>query len=158
MKTDKKKWYKQFWPWFVMALPLTAVIGAVNLLITSIENQPDMVVDDYYKKGKGINEDLSLIKEAKRLNISAELTQIENELIIILPKREDRSSISISLYHPTLAARDISTLLTADGKGAYHLITDEPLTGKWRLRIEPFDKMWRLEKVIHLPKEYIQIL
>ena len=69
MKNTNKAWFKQFWPWFLIILPLTAVIAATNLLFTALDNKPDMVVDDYYSKGKAINEDLTLIKNAKKENI-----------------------------------------------------------------------------------------
>ncbi len=48
-------WYKQFWPWFLIAVPLiTLVMGGV-LLKLAISTEDSLVVDDYYKEGKAIN-------------------------------------------------------------------------------------------------------
>lgn len=152
--TDKTEvWYKQFWPWFLMALPMIAVVGSINLAITAIENKPDMVVGDYYAQGKAINNDFALLNRAKELNIHASIKQTDKELLISFEGVEDKNSMSFSLYHSTLAERDITVMLTADANGIYHFESDKDLTGKWRLRIEPFNKKWRLEKIITLPRD-----
>lgn len=158
MQEQKEQaWFKQFWPWFLIGLPMIAVVGSFNLLFTALDNKPDMVVDDYYSEGKTINNDFALIKEAKRLNLSAAIEQTEKELLIKFEGLDDKSSISFSLYHSTLAARDISVMLTADANGHYHFQSEQDLTGKWKLRIESFDKSWRLEKTISLPRETINL-
>ncbi|WP_022940495.1 FixH family protein [Psychromonas hadalis] len=157
MTDNKKSWFKQFWPWFLIALPMVAVVGSINLFITAVDNKPDMVVDDYYAKGKAINNDFALLKEAKKQNISASITQHNKELLIDLQGVADKSSISFSLYHATLAKRDITQMLTADASGRYHFESDQDLTGKWKLRIEPFDKSWRLQKTVNLPTATINL-
>jgi len=153
ISNKKKSWFKQFWPWFLIGLPMVAVVGAVNLLFTAIDHKPDMVVDDYYTKGKAINNDFALINNAKTLNIHAKVKQAEKGLLISLEGVKDKSSISFSLYHATIAERDISAMLTADANGHYRFESNEDLTGKWKLRIEPFDKSWRLQKTVILPRE-----
>lgn len=157
MKNNKKSWFKQFWPWFLIGLPMVAVIGSVNLLFTAMDNKPHMVVDDYYAEGKAINNDFALINKAKELNIHASVQQTEKQLLISLQGVADKSSISFSLYHSTLAERDISVMLTADANGDYQFQSDQDLTGKWKLRLEPFDKSWRLQKTITLPRESFQL-
>lgn len=157
MTDIKKSWFKQFWPWFLIGLPLVAVVGSVNLLLTALDNKPDMVVDDYYTKGKAINNDFALLKKAKELNISATITWQDKELLINLQGIKDKSSISFSLYHATLAKRDITQMLTADASGHYHFESEQDLTGKWKLRIEPFDKSWRLQKTVNLPSAVINL-
>ncbi len=54
-----KAWYKQFWPWFLIALPGSVVIASVATIIIAIKNPDSIVVDDYYKAGLAINRDLS---------------------------------------------------------------------------------------------------
>jgi len=157
MTDVKKSWFKQFWPWFLIGLPMVAVVGSINLLMTALDNKPDMVVDDYYTEGKAINNDFALLNKAKELNISALIKQTDEELLISLQGVEDKSSISFSLYHSTLAKRDISVMLTADASGNYHFENTQNLTGKWKLRIEPFDKSWRLQKTITLPRETFKL-
>ncbi|MEI6896850.1 MAG: FixH family protein [Psychromonas sp.] len=157
MVDDKKSWFKQFWPWFLIALPMFAVVGSLSLVFTAVKHQPDMVIDDYYTAGKAINHDFALINRAKALNIHASIKQLDDELIISFSGIEEKSSISLSLFHSTLAARDISAMLTADANGDYHFQSDQDLHGKWRIRIEPFDKSWRLQKTIQLPQETFKL-
>ncbi|WP_372881081.1 FixH family protein [Psychromonas sp.] len=149
--SNNKAWFKQFWPWFLIILPLCAVVGGISTVIIATDNKPDMVVDDYYSKGKAINKDLTLIKNARAKNISAAITQSGSELIINLTGVRDNSSIYLFLFHSTLSERDLSQLLTADGNGNYRYRTELPLQGKWQIRIEPFDKSWRLQKTVTLP-------
>jgi len=39
-------WYKQFWPWFIIALPASAVIAGFYTLWLAISNPDHLVVDD----------------------------------------------------------------------------------------------------------------
>jgi len=39
-------WYKQFWPWFIIALPASAVIASFVTLWIAIANPDQLVVDD----------------------------------------------------------------------------------------------------------------
>lgn len=157
MKNNNKKWFKQFWPWFLILLPMAAVIAGIATLIIASHNKPDMVMDDYYTQGKAINADFTLLKNAQNLNISALIRQKDNELIIHLNGVKDSSSITLSLFHTTLADRDTTSALTADGKGDFHFSSDLDLKGKWQLRIEPFDKSWRLQKTVTFPTATINL-
>jgi len=158
MQTNiKRSWFKQFWPWFLIVLPMTAVVGGISTVVIATHNKPEMVVDDYYKTGKAINADLSLLKKAKELGISGVLTQQTDGLLISLKGLTDNTSIHLSLYHSTQSKRDRSAMLTADANGNFHYIADEPLDGKWTVRIEPFDKQWRLQKDIRLPNTSLSL-
>ena len=39
-------WYRQFWPWFIIALPAAAVLAGFFTLWLAISNPDYMVVDD----------------------------------------------------------------------------------------------------------------
>ncbi len=39
-------WYKQFWPWFIIALPASAVIASFFTLWLAISNPDHLVVDE----------------------------------------------------------------------------------------------------------------
>lgn len=158
MQTNtKKSWFKQFWPWFLILLPMTVVVASITTLVIATNNKPDMVVDDYYKTGKAINADLSLVKKAHELGLSALVSQQDNRLRISINGSKSNASISFSLYHSTQAKRDKTAMLTADAKGNYYYQTEKSLKGKWTLRIEPFDKHWRLEKKVKFPTKHITL-
>ena len=44
-------WYKQFWPWFIIALPASAVVASFITLWLAISNPDQLVVsDDEYRQ------------------------------------------------------------------------------------------------------------
>ena len=61
---DVTPWYKQFWPWFLMALPATAVVGGIITIVIAMTNPDGLVQDDYYKAGLGINRTLEREQQA----------------------------------------------------------------------------------------------
>ena len=54
MPGENVPWFKQFWPWFIIALPAAAVIASFVTLWLAISN-PDQVIvtDDEYRQLKG---------------------------------------------------------------------------------------------------------
>jgi hypothetical protein len=43
MRTDTQPWYRQFWPWFLIALPGSTVIGCAITIWLAVTN-PDTIV------------------------------------------------------------------------------------------------------------------
>jgi len=39
-------WYRQFWPWFIIALPASAVVAGFVTLWLALSNPDHLVVDD----------------------------------------------------------------------------------------------------------------
>ena len=39
-------WYRQFWPWFIIAIPSTAVIGGFVTLWLALTNPETLVVEE----------------------------------------------------------------------------------------------------------------
>lgn len=39
-------WYRQFWPWFIIALPAAAVIASLITLYLAVSRPVQLVVDD----------------------------------------------------------------------------------------------------------------
>ncbi len=63
-------WYKQFWPWFLILVPLSSMIFSLNYAKLAVTTDNDLVVDEYYKEGRVINTRLDKIELAQTLNIS----------------------------------------------------------------------------------------
>ncbi|WP_026972386.1 FixH family protein [Aliagarivorans marinus] len=146
-------WYKQFWPWFLIALPGAAVIASFATLYLAISSPNDMVVESYYKKGKGINSDLSLMENARQLGINAKVRAERDHLVlnITLPEAQRAQPLSIQLAHRTQAGKDYQAMVTADANGEYRFAHDLSDQGRWYLQIMPVDKSWRLEESLVLP-------
>lgn len=49
-------WYRQFWPWFIIALPAAAVAGSLFTLWLAVSNPDHLVVDrdEYQRLNSGL--------------------------------------------------------------------------------------------------------
>ncbi|HAS61366.1 MAG TPA: hypothetical protein DCS35_01620 [Vibrio sp.] len=155
-----KPWYKQFWPWFLIALPLTVVVWTIITVVVFSQNSVSLVTEDYYKKGKGINIDISKEKAAKELHLKANITSVGNEIIIQFDKGEMQHfpAISAMFAHRTLPDQDFNQLITSDAQGNYRLTIDEPLQGPWFIELTPHDKSWLIQGRVNFPSESATVL
>lgn len=147
----QQAWYKQFWPWFLIILPLCAVLASFNLLFLAIDNKDSLVSEDYYKDGKAINMDLKKIKQAKQLGMQFELLVDDNEVTITQHGGESYlAALSVEFFHPTIEKRDFGQIVTADGDNAYRIELANPISGAWEVRLEGFDRTWRIQKRLEI--------
>ena len=150
-------WYKQFWPWFLIILPGTVVVACISTYILFVEHDVDLVAEDYYKKGKAINIDLSKIKVAQELSIFAKVRSVGNtieiEIEIDKGKLEHNPAINATFTHRTLPNHDFSQLLTSDAKNIYRINLKEPLTGPWFIELLPHDRAWLIQGRTNFPTE-----
>lgn len=149
---DTVPWYRQPWVWFIIALPLASVIGSLTLVTIAVKNQDDLVRDDWYKAGRGINQDLHAEHHARELGLTARLVlepatpaiRIEMPGGTSLPAR-----LSLSLVHSTIAAEDMTVILERVGEREWYAALPRLPMGKRHLMLEPGDAMpeearWRL--------------
>ena len=149
----KTPWYKEPWAWLVFFLPFSAVVaGIVTLIIANTDPDP-LVVGDYYKKGKAINLEISKIKEAQKLGMSFDLKFNQGELIIKPTGIEKQFPLlNVNFFHPTIQEKDFYLALTPDGSGHFRQKLEQPVSGKWRVTITPFENHWKIQNVISLPQ------
>ncbi|MGI2261569.1 FixH family protein [Shewanella sp. GXUN23E] len=144
-------WYKQFWPWFLIVLPLCAVVASLATMKIALDNKDSLVAEEYYKEGKAINMDLRKNKYAKQLGMQFTLDVTDGMLSITQHGGPAyQAALSVELYHPTLADKDIKLMATADASGVYRVTLDEPISGNWEVRLESYDSQWRLHKRLDL--------
>ncbi|MFA0087967.1 FixH family protein [Vibrio sp. 10N.261.51.F12] len=148
-----KPWYKQFWPWFLIALPLSVVVGTLYVVLIFSQNSVDLVAEDYYKKGKGINVDITKVNVARELKLNAEVSSIDNVVIIAFDKGDltNYPALTTTFTHRTLPDQDFEKLLTADAKGTYRLTLDHKMQGPWFVELQPHDKAWMIQGRVTFP-------
>ena len=148
-----KPWYKQFWPWFLILLPVTTIVCSIIRVVILSYNPVALVTEDYYKKGKGINIDLSKIKVANNLNLNASAYSDNNEIVITLEKGklEHFPALQAMFAHRTLPDQDFSQLITADASGQYRIVLNDPLQGPWFIELTPYDKKWLVQGKMSFP-------
>ncbi|MEJ2766118.1 FixH family protein [Photobacterium sp. MCCC 1A19761] len=149
----RKPWYKHFWPWFVFSIPAISIIYSLTAVYIFSQNQVDLVAEDYYKKGKAINLDLSRLRVADALQLKASVSVAESDIVVNFNKGELKSNpnLRVTFTHRTLANKDFTQMVSPDLKGAYRFSAPEPLQGPWFVELEPFDGDWMLQGRITLP-------
>lgn len=143
--------------WLVIAIPLSAVIVGSILLTLSIQTFDGLVEDDYYKKGKEINQVLERDEFAHDNGITAAVNMDEQTGVIAIDLDSTANyqfplQLGLSLLHPTVSAQDVKLLLEQGPDGRYYTQLLRPLSnGRWYLRIS--EPNWRLQKLISWPAE-----
>ncbi|MET2897350.1 FixH family protein [Vibrio rotiferianus] len=150
-----KPWYKQFWPWFLIILPLTVVVWTVVTVVVFANNSVSLVAEDYYKKGKGINIDISKMNVARDLGLNATISSDNNTVVISFNKGElpHFPALTATFTHRTLPDRDFTKLLTADAKGNYRLTPENSIQGPWFVELEPHNKEWMIQGRVEFPAQ-----
>ncbi len=149
-----KAWYKQFWPWFLIVLPMCAVAASFATLKIAMDNSDSLVAQEYYKDGKAINMDLAKETYAKQIGMNF-LLKVNNGQLEINQEGgpEYLAGLNVKLYHPTLAERDFGQLATADANKIYRIDLEQDITGPWEVRLESYDGKWRIHKRVNITKD-----
>lgn len=147
MKSES--WYRNPWVWLIIALPLSAVIGGISTIIITNKHQPDLVVDDYYKKGKAINQELTLYDNAARLGVKLQVKVNEHRVEVKSPT--DFTALKVQMIHSTLAAQDFDLILTPNAVGTLSSSIEDLMPGKWQIIVMPLDMSWKIRKTVAIP-------
>jgi hypothetical protein len=147
-REDTQPWYRQFWPWFLISLPATAVVAGLYTLDLAIDSNDGLVKDDYYKQGLAIYQDAARVQAAHRLDLDAQLQlnrangriqiQLNNAAVAKLP------SLNLTLAHPTRAHQDQQVKLQSAGNGRFVGRIAALAPANWRVSIEPPSADWRI--------------
>jgi len=148
-----KPWYKQFWPWFILSLTVGVSILTLVRVAILTNHSVHLVTEDYYKKGKGINVDISRVNVTKELGIKAAVHSDGNTVVIQFDKGEleHYPAITAMFAHRTLPDHDFSKLLTSDASGRYRLKLDSELQGPWFIELTPHDQKWLVQGRVTFP-------
>ncbi|GAM75641.1 ccoH protein [Vibrio ishigakensis] len=148
-----KPWYKEFWAWFILLLILTTVFGTLLRVYILSQHTVSLVSEDYYKKGKGINVDLSKVNVANEMNLDALVYSEGDEVIVEFDKGDlpTYPAINALFTHRTLPDQDFSVLVTANASGVYKIKLDEPLSGPWFIELTPHDEHWLIQGRMNFP-------
>lgn len=164
MTADKKPWYREPWPWILMAGPAIVVVAGFVTAWLAIRSSDGLVDDDYYKQGLAVNQRMARDHEAAGLGLSAEVVVGGNgqELRLFLTAREAAvipETLVLKAVHPTRAGADQSVTMKRDGVGFYIGRLASPLRGRWHMSLEDEGRKWRItgdwnadsQSTLHLP-------
>lgn len=155
--TDKSPapWYRQGWPWFIIALPATAVIAGTITAVIAVRTFDGMVVDDYYKEGKAIVQTLGRVERALELGLAAQLSVRSESIRVELSAASVDSlpaRIILTVIHPTRGGADQELVLDS-AHGVFEGRLAPLSTGRWLFQIEDESRSWRMNGAAYLPTE-----
>jgi hypothetical protein len=154
---DTTPWYAHRWPWLLMLGPLIVVLAGSYTAWLAVSGQDALVVDDYYKQGKAINQDLRRDRVASGMKLGAELRydaaagKLSGNLSTLGHPLAD--AIVIRLVHSTLPAKDIQLEAQADQNGNFSVRLPLLDMARWQVMIEGANGNWRLNGVWNWPHE-----
>jgi hypothetical protein len=148
-REDLLPWYRQFWPWFLIALPATVVVAGITTVVLANRHADDLVVGDYYKTGLAINQKLEKRDRAQAMGISAALEFTNNTVLVALKGTADPNVLLLRLSHPLEADQDFTVTLNRAPQGRYLGPLAHPVGARWHWVLSnPDDDQWQLDGVL----------
>ena len=143
-------WYRHRWPWFIMLGPVLVMLATAVTVLLAIRQPDAMVVDDYYKRGKAINQDLRRDRMASglRLQFTAQYDRPAGRLAGRMESfgRPLAAPLRIHLAHPTQPGKDVVLEAVPDDEGHFALSLPALAMTHWQVVIEDEDRQWRLAR------------
>jgi len=147
-------WYRHPLVWLLILVPASAVIGGLVTLYLAVSTDDGLVVDDYYRKGKAINQVLHRDQRAADLGLAARVfilpatstvrVQLTAVNIQTLP-----DTLQLQVLHATRRGEDRNCRLARAASGEYTCPLNLPSPAPWYLLLEGDD--WRLTGRLETP-------
>jgi len=111
VREDTQPWYRQFWPWFIIALPAASVVAGLTTLWISMQTTDSLVIQS--NDGMQIVAERRLDAEqlAAELNLAALIDiDLDTGAILAAMRSGDFESVpallELEFAHPAFADRD----------------------------------------------------
>ena len=153
-------WYREPWPWILMAGPAAVVVAGLVTLYLAITHRDALVVDNYYKEGLGINRVLERDDVARRAGYRAQVLIGEDGARVrihlsasplaraVPPLKTNETALPerlrLRMFHPTQASLDREAVLAATQPGWYEGEIGAAAAPRWRIELEDTERGWRL--------------
>lgn len=148
---DTMPWYRQFWPWFLIALPGSVVVISFHLMYTAYKHSDDLVVDQYYKVGLAINRQLERKERAQELGLAAHFTITDDQVTARLEGPVAADTLELTFSHPMEADRDFSIPLQRVGPNIYNGQLTAAVAERWHwILSDGASEEWRLDGVVRV--------
>ncbi|MDR3322604.1 MAG: FixH family protein [Zoogloeaceae bacterium] len=146
--TQQQPWYKEPWPWILMAGPGIVVIAGFITLWLALSSADGVVADAYYKQGLAVNDVIHRDQAAQSMGLQAEIMQNGQELRVFVTASENAAplaeQLNLHLAHPTRSGMDQNIVLTKTEDGFYSGRLDAEIADRWHVYLEDQELTWRL--------------
>lgn len=165
MDSTVTPWYRQTWPWILIALPGSVVVAGTVTAVIAVRGFDGTVAADYYKQGLAINQELGRSQMARELGIEARLelsgladgdrVQVDVASVEAMPPT---AALQVRLVHPGRAGEDRLAMLSRIDAGVDHRSAryvgswtapgagPSALSVAWHVVLETRD--WRLDDAV----------
>ena len=144
-----KPWYRERWPWLLMAGPAIVVVAGFATLWIAVATDDGVVADDYYKQGLVINRVLAREQRGVALGLSAVVTIADDGAVRMTlhggGEEPAPAAVTLKLSHATRAGMDRRATLLPVADGTYGGKVDPVPAGRWLVILET--DAWRLPTV-----------
>ena len=143
-------WYTHRWPWLLMLGPVTVLVGGAYVTWLAVGHPDALVVDDYYKQGKAINQDLRRDRMATKLGMAlqADYDPRSGRLAGRLAGKVAGPAAPFTIYlaPPTLPQRDLRLFVRPAADGTFAVALPALERTHWQVVVEGSLRDWRLAK------------
>ncbi len=111
--TAASPWYKHLWPWIIIAILACSVTLTLSMVTIAVNNPDNLVNDNYYEAGKGINRSLDRERLAQTLQLRAKLhlDELTGEVELLLTGNSGPGTLELNLISPTQPEKDRKIVL-----------------------------------------------
>ena len=148
LRSNNQPWYKERWPWFLMAGPAIVIVAGIITLWLAVASNDGLVTDDYYKQGLAVNQRLHRDQLAGSLGLHADVMRSGLNVRLLLGAEGNAvlpPEITLKLAHPTRAGQDQMVRMTLEGQGFYSGKLTAEVSGRWLVSLEDPAGLWRLQ-------------
>lgn len=112
--TASSPWYKHIWPWIIIGILAFSVTLTLSMVTIAVNNPDNLVNDNYYEAGKGINRSLNreLLAQTLKLRASVHLDELTGEAELRLSGNSQPETVELNLISPTQPEKDRKIILT----------------------------------------------
>ncbi len=143
-----RPWYAQRWPWLLMLGPALVIVAGSFAAWLAYSRQDAMVVDDYYTRGKAINQDLRRDRVASAMLLSFEARYDAAAGVLRGEMTSFGKPLSapfrINMAHSTLPEKDLMLDVVPDARGHFEVALPLLEQARWQVGVEGAKHDWRL--------------
>lgn len=141
-----RPWWKEPWPWMLIALPGSMVVISFWLLGVALHHSDSTVTAHPYEQGLRVGDVIRKARTAQAMHLWAHIDAQGDELTLRLNPPTDLTQLRLHLGHPFVAAHDRDVVLQRVAPGVYrgHVALDPvvydvqaqsdtwSLSGRWK--------------------------
>jgi len=139
MTAKSQPWYREPWPWLIMAGPFIVILAGIYTTMLAISSSDGLVADDYYKEGMTINRLLERDARAQASGIAATAHFGQGgrvRVALAADMSAGARELRLQLLHPTRAGMDQVAMLRPLAPGLWEGSLRAMPPGNWQLQLD----------------------